>query len=203
MKYPQEKREAELGSWGSAWCSRNTISLSWPKSLPPLTPQWVSVISEDSYITHSPRGKGSSCHSANRSGIYRQLWCTLGLFLLLFFIVRILGCFAAADPCLATHMSDNFWLSWNCLICSYLGSLLPHACVEGKLNAVVYEGRRPPKALVGAQQILPRELWSYSTVCSVTPVLSPFNVIHLHKATSPTCCSSQGPFPAVEQSWML
>ena len=159
------------------------------------------MVSEGSHTARSLKAKGSSHHPANRSS--RQLWCTPGL--CLFFISRFLGCLAATNHRVTAHASDNicfpetsFW--------GYLGSSLfssSPCVVEGKWNAFECEGHRPPKSLVGAQEILPRELWSYSLAQSLAPVLSPFNAIHLHKTTSPTHCSSQRPFPACEQSWML
>lgn len=90
------------------------------KSLPPLA--LPGVVSQGSYTAHSPKGKGSLRCPANRSG--RQLQRTLGLFLLLFFTTRSLGCFAAAHHCITAHVSDDFCLSWNCSIWGYLGSSL-------------------------------------------------------------------------------
>lgn len=82
------------------------------KCLPP-TCTTRSLVSEGSYTPPSRKGAASSHDPAYRRGIFKQLWCTLGLFLLLFFTGRLLGCSAGVDHFITTYVSGCFQFSWN------------------------------------------------------------------------------------------
>lgn len=72
-----------------------------------------SLASEGSYTLPGPKGEASSHDPAYRRCICRVLWSTPGLFLLLFFTGRLLGCSAGVDHCITTYVSGCFWFTWN------------------------------------------------------------------------------------------
>lgn len=199
IKYPREISKAELGGWGSAWCLRKIISLPGQKSPTFCITRNLCGLQRLLYRSQ-PQRQGVFMPPWHLQTALMHTWTLSPPFLHRQVSGMLCSCWSLYDPCVWQLVT--FLKLFILRLFGFL-SLLPHAHVEGEWNAVECEGHRPSKALVGAQQLLPRELWSYSAACSVTPVLSPFNAIHLHKTTSPTCCFSQGPFPACEQSWML